>query len=142
MKTQFKPAIAAALFLLLAVIGCKTLTEGKPAAEKGVASFLSMLNEGKFEEIFNNADDGFKNSGPKEDTIKFLTIVNSKLGKVVSTSNQSWKAQTFNMTSTIVLLQSTEFENGKGEETFTFVLDGDNVKLLGYNINSMDMMLK
>lgn len=46
------------------------------------------------------------------------------------------------MKTTAVLTQNTEFERGKGVETFTFVVSGSSCTLQGYYINSQDMMIK
>ncbi|MGH7972148.1 MAG: hypothetical protein ACREIC_25825 [Limisphaerales bacterium] len=38
--------------------------------------------------------------------------------------------------------QKTLFEKGEGTESFTFALDGTNAVLVGYNIQSMDLITK
>jgi hypothetical protein len=46
------------------------------------------------------------------------------------------------MKASAVVTQNTEFEQGKGVETFTYVISGGSCTLQGYNINSQDMMTK
>ncbi len=128
--------------LMLAALGCQTLTNGMPAAEKGVVTFHALMDDEKFSEIYDTSDERMKQSGPKEEIVEFLTAVRRKLGKVKSSTTENWQVQNYNMTSSIVLVQATEFENGKGNETFTFVIDGDSAKLSGYHISSNDMLIK
>jgi len=40
------------------------------------------------------------------------------------------------------MTQKTVFENGQSTESFTFAIDGTNAVLLGYNIQSMDLITK
>jgi hypothetical protein len=41
-----------------------------------------------------------------------------------------------------VLTQTTTFEQGTGTEVFTFQMQGDKAVLVGYKINSKDLILK
>lgn len=125
--------------LLIAGLGCKTMTEGKPAAEKAVTRFHQMLAEEKYTEIYRESSQMMKDATSEEDMIKIFKVVNSKLGKVTSTTTQTWKVGNFNLTSTVQLLQSTQFEKGKGTETFLFEIEGTEAKLAGYHVNSMDL---
>lgn len=126
--------------LLVAGLGCKTMTEGKPAAEKAVTRFHQMLAEEKYDEIYDQSAQQMKDATTKEDLEKLFRSVNTKLGKVTSTQNQTWKVGNFNLVSTVQLVQATQFEKGKGTESFTFVIEGSDAKLMGYHINSMDLI--
>lgn len=125
--------------LFIASLGCKTMTEGKPAAEKAVTRFHQMLADEKYAEIYRESSQMMKDATSEEDMIKIFRIVNSKLGKVTSTQNQSWRVGNFNLTSTVQLVQATQFEKGKGTEDFVFEIEGADAKLAGYHVNSMDL---
>jgi len=116
--------------------------KGKKAAEQGVADFHKICNEGKFAEIYAAGHSTFKSATKEKEFLDFVGAVQRKLGKVTQTSNVGFNVRTFNFTTMVVLTQSTTFEQGTGTETFTFEMDGDKAVLLGYNINSKDLILK
>ena len=139
---KYTNLILALATLCLVGLACKTFTEGKPAAEAAVKEFHSMLDEGRFSEIYAASDQRLKDATSEEDMIKIFNVVHTKLGNVKESTQTTWRAGNFNLTTTVVLEQATTFENGKGTETFTFVIDGKKALLAGYFINSTDLMLK
>ena len=130
--------------MLTAVVmaGCGGVIKGKPAAERAVVAFHQLFNEGKFDEIWKDADPKFRGASTRENYDEFIGAVSRKLGKVTSTSNAGWNIRTINFKTTIVMTQKTAFENGGGTETFTFALDGTNAVLLGWNVQSTDLITK
>ena len=124
----------------LVAIGCKTLTEGKPAAEASIVKFHAMLDEAKFAEIYDEADDAMKEKTSQQDMFKLFNAVHTKLGLVKKTSNKTWRAQNYNLTSYVEMVQDTEFEKGSGTEKFTFIMHDKEAVLAGYFIESLDMM--
>lgn len=71
-----------------------------------------------------------------------MGAVQRKLGKVTQTANAGFNVRTFNLTTSVVLTQTTTYEQGTGTETFTFQMEGDKAVLIGYNINSKELVLK
>jgi hypothetical protein len=128
------------LLLFVVCFACKSYTEGKPAAEKAIIEFHSMLDDGRFEEIYDRADKALQESASREQMLKILNAVHTKLGKVKGASEQSWHIGNFNLTTTVTIVEETTFENGKGTETFTYVIDGNEARLAGYYINSSDLI--
>ena len=136
--------ISLLLVLGLAVIasGCGGMFKGKQAAEQGVADFHKLCNEGQLAEIYAAAHSKLKSVTKEKEFLEFVGAVQRKLGKVIQTANAGFNVRTFNFTTTVVLTQNTTFEHGTGTETFTFEMDGDKAVLVGYNINSKDLILK
>jgi hypothetical protein len=128
--------------LVLFVSGCGGLTKGKPAAEAAIGRFHQQMNEGRFEEIWNEAHEKFRGASSKEKYLEFMSAIERKLGKVQSSKNAGWKVNTVNFTTVVLMNQSTTFEKGSGTETFTFEMKGENALLVGYNIQSMDLIIK
>jgi hypothetical protein len=128
--------------LLFAVLACGAIRDGKPAADSAVIEFHSRLNEAKYKEIFDTSHQELKDVATEEDMTKLLTAVHSKLGMVVDSKSQTWKAGTFNLTTTVQMVQLTEFEHGKADETFVFIIEGKKAILQTYHINSMDLIVK
>ena len=126
----------------LCLAGCGGLTKGKVAAETAIALFHEQYNEGKLDTIWDGAHSKFRSTGKKGKYVEFLQAVQSKLGKVTSTANVNWKVGTFNLTTTVKMAQKTVFEKGEGTESFAFEMDGEKAVLVGYNIQSMDLIIK
>jgi hypothetical protein len=101
-----------------------------------------MRDEGKLEDVWKEADPKFRAAITREKYDDFLGAVRRKLGKVISTSNLGWNISTFNFNTTVVMNQKTVFERGQGAESFTFSIAGTNAVLVGYNIQSMDLITK
>ena len=137
-----KLKIALAMLFGAALIGCGGFTKGKPAAEKAVTKFHELYNDGKLEEIWKAADPQFRAAATKQKFDDLMGAIQRKLGKVASTSNTGWNIKTFNLKTTVFMTQQTIFESGQGTESFTFGMDGTNAVLVGYNIQSMDLITK
>jgi hypothetical protein len=129
-----------ALAVLWGMSGCSGITSAKPKAEAAVSVFHDQLNAADFDAIWNSASDKFHDNAPRPKFDKFIQAVRSKLGRVTGTSNAGWRVGNFNFKTTVVLQQKTTFEHGSGTETFTYVVHGDEVKLEGYNVQSMDLV--
>lgn len=140
MKSNLTNLLLIIGILAIAGFGCKTFTEGKPAAEKAVTRFHQMLAQQRYDEIYDQSAEQMKEAATREEMVKLFRIVNSKLGKVTSTETQNWRIGNYNLVSTVDIVQSTQFEKGKGTEQFVFVVDGSEAKLAGYHINSMDLI--
>ena len=133
---------AAVAALLCVGLACGAIKDGKPAAESGVIEFHSRLNEEKYDEIWDTSHQQLKDVSSREDLVKLLTAVRTKLGRVVDSKAQSWNVGNYNLTTTVTLTQATEFENGKADEKFVFVIENKRSFLQTYFINSMDLITK
>jgi len=116
--------------------------KGKKAAEQSAADFHKLYNDGKHAEIYSAAHSRFRSGTTEKQFLELMGAVQRKLGKVTQTANAGVNVRTFNLTTTVVLNQNTTFEQGTGTEVFTFQMSGDKAILVGYNINSKDLILK
>jgi hypothetical protein len=66
--------------------------------------------------------------------------VHRKLRSVVKSTTVNWSVRNFNLETSVVLVQNTQFERGSGTETFTYVTSGEEVKLAGCHIESTDLI--
>jgi len=126
--------------LALLLSGCGDTFKGKAVAEPQIAVFHERLDAGRYEEIYAAANDDFRKAAPKEKVLQLFSAIGKKLGKVKSSATKSWNVKTFNLVTTVVFGVETQFEQGTATETFTFRVAGDQATLVGYNINSLDMM--
>lgn len=124
------------------IVGCGGMFEGKEAAEHSVVDFHKMYNDGKLAEIYAAGHPNLKGTTSEKEFLEFVGTVQRKLGNVTRTSNTGLNVRTVNSTTTVVMAQDTTFEHGTGTETFTFEMDGDRAVLIGYHINSKDLIMK
>jgi hypothetical protein len=113
----------------------------KTQAEVGVDRFHQQLNEAKFDDIWNGADDAFRQdalriAGSKRPYDATMDQFRHKLGRVVTSSTQKWSVKTADSLSTVTLVQDTRFERGSAVETFRFLVRGGVAKLGDYEFRS------
>lgn len=122
--------------------GCSGAFEAMTAADKGIANFHKLYNEVRIADIYAASHSKLKAAITEKEFVDFMNAVQRKLGKVTQTSSTGFNIEAFNLTTTVVLAQSTTFEHGAGSETFAFEMSGDKAVLVGYNIASNDLIMK
>ncbi|MEQ1934374.1 MAG: hypothetical protein ABL962_10940 [Fimbriimonadaceae bacterium] len=130
------------IVLILPLSSCKDMTKGKGMADAAIVDFHAKFNDAKYKEIYTASSADLKKASPEADFIKFVEAVHRKLGKHNKSTEAGWRVNTFNFKTTAVVTQNSEFELGKGVETFTYLIDGASCTLQGYHMNSQDMMMK
>ena len=135
-------AIMITLLIMVFLNGCSDMTSAKPAAEIAITGFHEMYNSEDFESIFDDSHKDFKAASNFESFSEFMQAVHSKLGRVKSTESQNWKVGNYNLKTSVSLQQKTQFENGSGVETFNYRIEDEKAILVGYNINSRDLIVK
>lgn len=136
MKYLFFPAI---LLLSLAQSSCNP---GKSTAQakSEVIEFRADFNSSNLENIYDTSHSDFKAAASKEDALSFMRGVRNKLGKSISANQINWRVNSHNLQTNVVLQYQTEFEFGKGIETFTYRIENENAVLAGWHINSNDLI--
>ena|SRR3569833_1557287 len=137
-KTQPVHLFASALLLTL-IAGCG-MSSAKPKADVAVTAFHRQLDAADYAGIWNASDDAYRKATTRDDSDKLMEAVHRKLGRVVKSETTNWAVRNFNFKTSVVLTQSTRFEHGSGTEVFTYLVSGNDAKLAGYNIQSMDLI--
>jgi hypothetical protein len=128
--------------LLLAIGGACSLTKGKGIAEAAVVEFHNQFNAGKYHEIYQQTDEGFKKSVTEDDFTALLEAVHRKLGTVNQAHSSAWGVNTTTAGTMASLSYEVEFSEGKGNEQFVFHISGDKAFLYHYNVNSPLLITK
>jgi hypothetical protein len=133
-----KAAILAALAFVAACSAPEKIKDAGPSID----TFHRQLDAEAYPAIWSGADDLLRQNASQAQFNQLLAAVHKKLGKVVKSERTGWNVN-YGTSGTIVAVgMDTQFEHGKGAETFTFRAHGGALGLVGYNINSADMMLK
>ena len=126
--------------ILVTVPGVASNSEAEKAAISAAQKWLSVVDEGKYSESWNEASEYFKNAIKKERWEQSLRAVRTPLGNLLSRVLQS---QTYKTSlpgapdgQYVVIRFQTSFENKKvAIETVTPMLDKDgNCRVSGYYI--------
>jgi hypothetical protein len=133
--------------LLLALIGfllagCGDTMAGKGIAEPEVTRFHEMLKGRNFEAMYAATGAEFKSLVPKATALALFAAIDRKLGSLRQTQQINWNVNTRNLVTTVALVYQSRFEAGEATETFTFRVQNGKPELIGYNIASMDMLIK
>ena len=127
------------------MIGCLSSCnpfESKSLAEAGVTEFHTRYNAGDFATIYREAHADLKKVQTEDDFMTFLNQAKLTLGDMDSTSQLTWTANSYNLVTSVVMVQESQFQNGEGQEHFTFVIEDGKPILLGYRIDSQAFMEK
>jgi len=105
-------------------------------SDEAVRHFHSQLDSEKYDGIVSESDEAFQSSASRDDIVKFLAGVHSKLGssRDFTRTNIFVNAST-NGTFIKVTYQST-FDQGNAVEAFTYKKAGGGLKLVRYDVNS------
>ena len=134
-----KKLIATLIALTLLLCACSP-TLSTADSEATVGKFHQQFAASSFEEIYDNASPELKDATSKEKFVSFMTMARRKLGTVQSTKQSGWHVTDSKMGDFIDLTYSTTFEHGQGIESFRFRTDHGPPQLIGYKIDSRDLV--
>lgn len=111
--------------------------------EEVVASIGNNLDQERYEQIYNDASDLWKQAATLDQSNEVFKTLRTKLGKV---ENRSLHSATEQQNSggplkghAFILSYETRFERGAGMETFTLIEEDGHWRLARYFVNSTDL---
>ena len=131
-------ALALLLFLGLACGG--SYNEAVVADE--VSMFESRFNEGKFVEIYKNSAKSLQEASSEREFVDLLSAISKKLGRMGEKKLVKWNVNYGPMETIVTYQYDSSFEKGKAVETFRFSVNKDSAKIVGYFINSTDLITR
>ncbi len=108
----------------------------RTSVDAAVQHFHEQLNQGKYQEIVQETDEGFRKGWTNDELLRFFTRVHTKLGNAGVTSAAGIKVTTTPSGTFVTTVYNTKFEKGDAAETFSWLKTAGTLKLHGYNINS------
>lgn len=130
---HLKTIIAALAALLLAA--CNPMAQLNEA-EAQVENFHDTYNEGDARALYGLTGEGFREITSAEQMDGLVALVNARMGKVVSTEREGININTDNGITMTTVTMKTQFEKGEALETFIFTGSGEEMGLVGWNVDS------
>lgn len=134
------PLFLASLGLILAA--CSDTINGKAIAAPKVEVFYEQLAKNDATAMFEASHPDFKKAITQEKWAQLVGAIHRKLGKNKTHTMTGWNTKTHNMTTRAVMVFQSEYEHGTATESFTYIVENGQASLLGYQINSFDMLVK
>ena len=121
-------------------VGVDTAGADMTVAEQGVTEFRQRMATDQYGAIYAQAAPEFRQSGSEPTMLRFLENVSTRLGRVRQSTKQGSHVNISPGRTAVTIGYATEFERGRGMERFVFFVVGQEARLAGYHINSLDLM--
>jgi hypothetical protein len=137
----FRSVVVLGLLGVSLAVGC---SPEKPleSAKSATAEFHARYNGESYATIYAAADGAFKEASSEANFVKLMSAVHRKLGVEAHTRLRTWNVIRGAAGTHVIMSYSSQFEAGEAREDFTWVVDGEHTRLVGYNINSPTLVLK
>lgn len=129
----------AASFFALLLSACNPMAQ-LDSSEEQIATFHATYNDGDARALYGATAAEFRDVTTLEQMEQLVDLVTDRMGLVQSTERQSFNINSENGTTVTVVTMTTVFDYGEAVETFTFQGSGDEMKLVGWNVDSPNFM--
>lgn len=135
---QFKLWLVGAFAVLLAA--CNPIANADEA-EQQIANWQKLYNEGNADGLYASTGAGFREVASKEQIEDLLTIFSARLGRIESSERSGINVSTKNGLTETVITMETTFEQAVAAEIFTFHGHGEDMEIVGWQVNSDRLMV-
>jgi hypothetical protein len=135
-----KKLAACLLAVSLLLCACSPGSLSTADSEAAVAAFHQQYDASGFDAIYAGSAPELKAATSSEKFVKLLSVMHTRLGTVQSSSKASWRVFAGTSGNFIDLTYKTTYQHGEGVESFRFRTDRGNPQLVGYNINSTELI--
>jgi len=132
-----KTFAAACLALILAA--CNPM-EKLEVAEAEIAQFHEVYNTGDAAALYEQTGEEFRSVTTPEQMGELVELVTDKMGAVESTERSGFNINSDTDETLTTVTMTTAFAKGEGVETFTFYGSGDDLRLVGWNVDSPNFL--
>jgi hypothetical protein len=113
-----------------------SMRAGARLSDDAVRHFHSQLDSEAYGDIVRESDEAFQNAGNRDETIKFLAGVHSKLGPSHGFTRTNILVNASTVGTFIKVSYQSTFDQGNAVEAFTWKKAGGGPKLVRYDVNS------
>ena len=117
------------------IAGCNPVANMN-AGEDRIEKFQAAYSRGDDDTMWEMAGKEWREVSTREDFDRLVTTLESRLGPIKGTERGGFNVNSTPMGTTTVVQMTTEFAQGRGTETYTFLGNGDDMRLVGWNVNS------
>lgn len=135
MKLKLFAAALAALFLA----ACNPMAQ-LDGSEETISQFHETYNAGDAQALYALTSEEFRGATTPEQMQGLVSLVTDRMGAVKSTERDGFNLNTNNGLTETTVTMKTQFEKGEGTETFTFYGTGDDLRLVGWHVDSPNFM--
>ncbi len=148
-KLAFQKTLAPTLALLLVCVGISgcfggclsTLANGEQQAQTLAAAMHQKMTNGDLAGIYDGADKRYKDAVSRAKSDALFSAVARKLGSPQDCKQQGFNINATTSGTTIRLVCETTFsKDATGTETFVWIKSDDQFRLVGYNIESEELI--
>ena len=132
----------AALSFLALILACTNPFKVGQMSDASVAQFHQKLDQTQFHDIYAASSPDFQRASPEKDITELFNAIHTKLGNVTSTNRTNIFMSATTGGNFVRATYDTTFAKGKGTEQFNWMLANDQLTLVGYHIESRDLMVK
>lgn len=131
-------AITAALFALF-LAACNPMAQ-LDTGEGEIAKFHETYNTGDARTLYGLTSEEFRAATTPDQMQALVDTVSERMGAVTSTERTGFNINTNNGETVSTITMTTQFEKGEGVETYTFMGTGDEMRLVGWHVDSPNFM--
>ena len=128
------------IFCALVLAACNPVANYNAGDEK-IAEFQEAYSRGDGDALFAMTGPQFREITTREQFDELLAIFDARLGPVESSERAGFNVTTNTGGTFTVVQMQTEFEQGPGMETYTFLGNGEDMQLVGWNVESQRLLI-
>jgi hypothetical protein len=127
---------------LCALVACTNPFKAGEMSDAGVAAFHRQLNQAQFHQMYASASPDFQQATSEKDITELFNAIHTKLGDVTGTNRTNIFLNATTSGNFARVTYHTTFAHGTGEETFNWRISNGQLSLVGYHIESRDLIVK
>jgi hypothetical protein len=126
------------LLPMMAVAALSGCSAGKDMqlAQNEVARFHTLLDGGRFAEIYATAGPELRRDASEEQWVAMLTGIHNFYGNVAEAKSVGFNVNYTNGSGRVSLVYETKFARATGKEDFVYDIDDNKITLAGYHIEA------
>ena len=130
---KLKAILAALTALLLAACNPMEQLDG---TEQIIERYQQTYNSGDARALYGQVSEEFRRASTAEQMAGLVEFISGNLGQIESSERNGFNINTENGLTTTTVTMITQFEKGEGEETYVFYGQGEDLRIVAWNVNS------
>lgn len=127
--------IAVIIIASLGLCACNPVANLEEARDK-VDIYQTHYSNSELDDMYAMTSVEFRRTSPRADFENFVGLIENRLGAIETTKQQGFNINTTPAGTVTVVTMLTQFEQGEGTETYTFIGSGAGMKVHGWQVNS------